>query len=145
MGSIDKIDWHSGGNFPDDLPPENGGTHIGMFLAWIINNDLIGEMHLEDSIEFINSVKNREKTGRDFLIEQCDGKFWDEDLNKEGLEFTKYYYDDDKSNLYINDYDELLGEGLETLYHVENSWDNYDKIKKRVDERYLEWKKKISD
>ena len=75
MGSIDKIDWHSGGNFPDDLPPENGGTHIGMFLAWIINNDLIGEMHLEDSIEFINSVKNREKTGRDFLIEQCDGKF----------------------------------------------------------------------
>ena len=72
-------------------------------------------------------------------------KIWDEDLNKEGLEFTKYYYDDDKSNLYINDYDELLGEGLETLYHVENSWDNYDKIKKRVDERYLEWKKKISD
>jgi len=145
MPSIDKIDWHSGGNFPDDLPPENGGTHIGMFLTWIIDNDLIGEWHLENSMSSIQAVKSRQMTGRDFLIEECDAKFWDEDLNKEGLEFTKYYYDDEKMNLYINDYEELLGDELETLYHVENSWSNYDRLRKRIDERYLDWKMKISD
>ncbi|HEX3167846.1 MAG TPA: hypothetical protein VHQ93_16365 [Chitinophagaceae bacterium] len=145
MPSIDKIDWHSGGNFPDDLPPENGGTHIGMFLTWIIDNDLLGEWHLENSMSSIQAVKSRQMTGRDFLIEECDAKFWDEDLNKEGLEFTKYYYDDEKMNLYINDYEELLGDELETLYHVENSWSNYDRLRKRIDERYLDWKIKISD
>ena len=145
MPSIDKIDWHSGGNFPDDLPPENGGTHIGMFLTWIIDNDLLGEWHLENSMSSIQAVKSRQMTGRDFLIEECDAKFWDEDLNKEGLEFTKYYYDDEKMNLYINDYEELLGDELETLYHVENSWSNYDRLRKRIDERYLDWKMKISD
>ena len=25
--SYDRIDWHSGGEYPDDLPPENGGIH----------------------------------------------------------------------------------------------------------------------
>ena len=146
MPSIDKIDWHSGGNFPEDLPPENGGTHIGMYLAWIINNDLIGEMHIEDSMESIKAVKNRKMTGRDFLIEQCDAKFWDEDLNEEGLEFTKYYYSDEEGmKQYIDDYEELLAKGLETTYHVEDSWDNYDRLRERIDERYLEWKKKISD
>lgn len=23
--AIDRIDWHAYGDFPDDLPPENGG------------------------------------------------------------------------------------------------------------------------
>jgi hypothetical protein len=28
--SYDRADWHYGGNYPKGLPPENGGTHIGM-------------------------------------------------------------------------------------------------------------------
>ena len=30
----DDAGWHVGGDFPDDLPPEAGATHIGMFAAW---------------------------------------------------------------------------------------------------------------
>ena len=40
--SYDKADWHSGGNYPADLPSDNGGTHIGMFLAWAILRGLEG-------------------------------------------------------------------------------------------------------
>jgi hypothetical protein len=37
--AYDRADWHYGSDFPNDVPDENGGTHIGMFLAWaIINN-----------------------------------------------------------------------------------------------------------
>lgn len=141
MGSIDRMDWHYGGDFPKELPTENGGTHIGMYLAWIINNDLIGEMHTEDASESISAVKNRQMTGRDFLINECDEKFWNDDLNEEGLAFTNYYYSDDSGmKQYINDYEQTLANGLETTYHVENTWDNYDKISKVIDVRYNEWK-----
>ena len=38
--AIDNAAWHYGGNFPEELPKENGGTHIGFFLAWIINKNI---------------------------------------------------------------------------------------------------------
>lgn len=137
MASIDRMDWHYGGDFPENLPQENGGTHIGMFLTWIIENDLIGELHREDSQEAILKVINHQMTGRDFLIEQCDEKLWEDDLNEQGLLFTKHYYE---SDIYIQDYSELLATEVESIYEVENSWDNYQKLKPVIDKRYNEWK-----
>ncbi len=141
MGSIDRMDWHYGGDFPEGLPTENGGTHIGMYLAWIINNDLIGEMHLEDASESILAVKNRQITGRDFLIQECDEKFWNDDLNEEGLTFTNYYYSDDSGmKQYIQDYEQILSNEVTSTYHVADTWDNYDKVARVIDIRYKEWK-----
>ena len=129
------MDWHYDGDFPADLPNENSGTHIGIFLAWIINNNLQGEIHNEDSIEALQDLRTRKITGRDFLIEQCDEKFWDEDLNEEGLAFTEVYY----SETYFDDYSEILAENLPSTYHVENTWENYDKIAQVIDKRFNEW------
>lgn len=131
------MDWHYCGDFPDGLPDENGGTHIGMYLAWIINNHLQGELHNEESVEALQDVRNRKITGRDFLIEECDEKFCDEDLNDEGLAFTEIYY----SEQYFDDYAEIFGNNLPSIYHVESSWENYDKIAPVIDKRFREWKK----
>lgn len=133
----DRSDWHYGGDYPEELPPENGGTHIGMFLAWAINNHLEGELHKETSLSSLEAVRNREITGREFLEKECDGKFWEEDLNAEGNAFAKYYYESDR---YYSDYESALAEGLPTLYHVENSWVNYDKIASIIDAQYSKWK-----
>ncbi|MEJ7666788.1 MAG: hypothetical protein WKG07_48425 [Hymenobacter sp.] len=55
--AFDKMDWHYGSeNFPKHLPDENGGTHIGMYLAWIIENKMIGTLHQEDSPDEIAKV-----------------------------------------------------------------------------------------
>jgi hypothetical protein len=145
MASIDRMDWHYGGDFPRNLPQENGGTHIGMFLTWIIENDLIGELHRDDSQEAIQKVINRQITGRDFLVEQCDEKLWEDDLNEEGYAFTQHYYrfeslDGKKS--YIEDYLDTLGDNAESIYEVENSWSNYDMLKPIIDKRYKEWQTK---
>src|SRR5262245_43945896 len=111
--SYDRADWHSGGDFPSDLPPENGGTHIGMFLAWAIMNGLEGELHREDSEAELQAVRSRRMTGRDFLFRACDGKFWDEDLNEEGNMFARYYYAPEGGGYgpYINDFEETLANG----------------------------------
>lgn len=133
--AIDRMDWHYGGDFPDDLSDENGGTHIGIYLAWIINNDLQGEIHDEDSAEALQDVKNRKITGRDFLIEQCDEKFWEEDLNEEGFAFTEFYYHEK----YFDDYANALAKNSASIYHVENTWENYDKIAFVIDSRFKQW------
>lgn len=138
--TYDRIDWHSGGkDFPKEIDTECGGTHIGMFLTWIIENDLIGELHKEDSQESLLKVKRREITGRDFLIKECDSKFWDEDLNEEGNEFAKYYYANQDYGQYILDYEGIFNE-YDNLYKVKDSWKNYDRLKPIINKRYNEWK-----
>ena len=48
----DKADWHSGGEYPKGVPIENASNHIGMFLAWLVDRNLIdGEFEKDnDSI-----------------------------------------------------------------------------------------------
>lgn len=139
MASIDRIDWHQTEDFPKNVPLENGGTHIGMYLNWIIENNLIGEIHLTESTNALEDVKARKITGRDFLIEYCDGKFWEEDLNEIGLEFTKDYYLTDK---YFTDYADTLDSNEDSVYEYKNSWDNYGKLKIVIDNRFKDWKNK---
>jgi hypothetical protein len=140
--AIDRADWHSDGDFPAELPPENGGTHIGLFLAWIIHNNLQGELH-EESREELEAVRARRMTGREFLFHSCDGKFWEDDLNVEGNEFAAAYYTGENgqgSGEYISDYEELLTSGLPSMYHVEDTWANYDIIASVIDRRYANWR-----
>lgn len=151
MGKYDDASWHYGGEFPDDLPEENGATHIGIFLTWCIDNDLVSEDIIEDAGEEIKLVKSREMTGVEFLIDICDEKLTDYDLSDIGNEFAKNYYEDDtafseKYNNYFGDYAEVFNIKVtddlldhDSLYRIENSWANYDLIKSRIDQRFTEW------
>lgn len=153
MAKYDDASWHYGGDFPDDLPEENGATHIGMILNWCIDNDLISEFQIEESGEDVQKVKNRELTGAEFLIDNCDEKFTDEDLNDLGNEFAEDYFKEEtefgkKYANYIDDYcatfdqdAEKKGIEYETLYHIENTFENYQILKPVIDNRFEEWKK----
>lgn len=136
--SIDRADWHYGGDFPVDLPIENGATHIGMYLTWIIKNNLQSEFLDEEMPDAINDLRKQKISGRDFLLDYCDEKFTEEELSEEGLAFTEDYYSED----YISDYEATLADGLASIYYVENSWENYDKIAPAISKRFNEWKKK---
>jgi hypothetical protein len=134
--SIDQAEWHYGGDFPNDLPQENGGTHIGMYLAWIIQRDLgsaVLRKHARDSLPLL---RERKITGRKLLFTELDEKFFGSLLTKVGKEFTRDYYE---TNCYIDDYEAALGGVLPTLYHVEDSWDNYDRLAPIIDQRFSRW------
>lgn len=149
--AYDRVDWHSGGDYPDDLPPENGGTHIGIFLAWAAEKGLIGEFHQEESQEHLTRLQQRNGTGRDFLLEACDGKFWDEDLNEEGNGFAVDYYVGDSPfnqafSSYLDDYCRIFNQHAEangfeypSTYHVEDSWENYERVRPVLEQRFAEW------
>jgi hypothetical protein len=141
--AIDRIDWHGESAEQAGFLYENGGTHIGIYLAWIINNQLEGEFHQEESADELEQVRTRQMTGRQFLINMCDEKFWEEDLNEQGFEFTQAYYE---SHQYFKDYDETLvdARGLTDTYAVDDTWDNYDLMAVVISQKYAQWQQNRS-
>ena len=149
MAKYDDASWHYNGDFPDNLPTENGATHIGMFLTWCIDNDLLSREQTEDNKEDIENVKNRIMTGAKFLIVNCDEKLTDYDLNSIGNKFASAYYEYNKKTKfsefyanYIDDYSGILNNSSieKDLYEIENSWINYKLLKPIIDQRFIEWK-----
>ncbi len=152
MAKYDDASWHYGGEFPDDLPDECGATHIGMFLTWCIDNDLISDFQIEESKEDIDKVKKRKLTGAKFLIENCDGTFTDEDLNEVGNQFAENYFESDtnfgkKFANYFDDYTYVFEQKAktddfeyETIYHIADTLENYLLIKPLIDKRFEQWK-----
>jgi hypothetical protein len=94
----------------------------------------------EESPRLISAFKNREIKGSQ-VYKEWDGALIEEMLSEEGNAFADYYFDFEKGR-YIYDYAELLGKGLPTIYHVEDSWENYEKLKKHIDVIYMRWKQK---
>jgi len=138
----DDASWHFGGDYPSDLPQENAYTHIGIFLAWAIENDLVGELHRKEWPEEIEAVINRSITGAKFLAENCDGKFSDEDLNELGNGFASHFYEGDYCELYAEAADP---EGqYETVYHIPDTWETYEKVSPCITRFFEEWKSQKS-
>jgi hypothetical protein len=138
---------YAGGDLPPDVPPENGGTLIGMFLAWVILKGLEAEMHRRDAADELRQVRERTMTGREFLFRVCDGKFWDADLSPEGLAFARWYYAlaGGTYGPYWYDYVEAVVGELPTVYHVADSWENFDRVAPFIDARYAEWKQRHAE
>ena len=135
--SVDRVDWHAHGDFPLDLPLENGGTHIGMFLAWALLNGLGGELHRDDASGALASLKARKITGRQFLVAECDAKLTDASLDEEGGAFADAYY----HAPYLQDYADVLAGDLPTLYHVGDTWENYDRLAPVITRAFETWRK----
>lgn len=137
--AIDRADWHHGGDYPAGLPPENGGTHIGMYLGWAFKRGFAGQVHLDDEADAVEAVRQGRLSGRDFLFDHCDEKFTSESLDEEGMSFTESYYDE----RYLDDYCDCFTEG-ESIYHVENSPQNQALIEAKLDERLAAWRNPAS-
>ena len=122
------------------MPLEAGATHAGMFLAWALLRGLVSEDHAVDFPDQLEQLRSREVTPGEYLM-IFDGKFTDEELNDEGNAFASSYFDFEKGQ-YLGDYEATLTNGLPTLYHVLDTWENFDRLKPVVDTRYAEWRAK---
>jgi len=139
----DDASWHYGGDFPKDLPDEAGGTHTGMFVAWAMISGLGGELHVTECPQDLALLTDRGETPGSFFLRVCDGKFTNEDLNDEGNAFTGEYFDFEKGS-YAADYEQTLGADFETLYHVPDTWENFDRLAPVLDRRLAEWRHRRS-
>lgn len=84
----DDASWHYGGTFPKHLPKSAGATHIGMFLAWMLINDLASEELEEDAESELAQLKDRTLTGAQFVMTVLDEKLTDQEFSEAGNAFA---------------------------------------------------------
>ena len=137
---FDKAKWHLNKDFPKSLKAYQAYIHTGFYIGWLINNHLISKTFEEENKDSINKFLRKELTGTQIYQEQLDGIFSSDELSDIGIKFTKYYFNFDDGD-YLDDYDDCLVENLDSLFHVKDSWANFDKISKFIDKRFEEWKK----
>ncbi|UFH51287.1 DUF7832 domain-containing protein [Pseudomonas sp. KNUC1026] len=136
----DDASWHYGGTFPAELPEAAGATHIGMFLAWMLMNDLASEELEEDAESELAQLKDRTLTGARFLMTVLDEKLTDEEFSETGNAFAVAYYQGlNNDSRYVDDYLLTFGASIEGLYHVEDSWAHYDQLSGVIGARFGAW------
>ena len=133
----DNAKAHLSGAFPDSLPMEQAYVHIGMYLGWVIESGLYSAYFEEEASSEIFRFKRKEISCT-ILSEIWSGYLSFEFFSQTGNNFTLFYY---TSGLYRHDYEEVLGRALPTVYHVDDSWPNYEKLKQRINARYGEWRR----
>jgi hypothetical protein len=119
-----------------NLNPQNAGTHIGMYLAWIILSRMESFRLRQAAATPVEEVRSKQTTGREFLFAHCEGQLTSDALNKEALAFTESYYEPQ----YLRDYDEMLVAQASGTYTVVDSWANYDRLAAVMDRRLREYR-----
>lgn len=136
----DKVAWYG-----DECPDDAGiGAYVpfGMLLGWLIEHQLVSEDFAvaEDLEAACEKFKNRRITGPEFYCELMDGVLTDDDLSDEGNRFVKWYI-----NHYYGDFiDTLCGGFDERHFRIDDTWENYERISKVIDNRFDSWKRKSS-
>jgi hypothetical protein len=137
---FDNADWHYGGDFPSDLNTYQAYIHTGFYIGWLIKRNLFTEEFIKINGVAVTEFLNRKITAVTFYKDQMDGIFESNDLKDEAVDFTKYYYNEDFSkSTYIQDYIELFCDHVPTVYHVKDSWENYNTMEKQIDSRFRDW------
>jgi hypothetical protein len=130
----DKAKYHYASDFPKGLPEKQAFVFTGMFIGWLIERDRISTDFLEETRNF----RERKATGAQ-VYEAWDGCLASDELTDEGNRFAADYFVGDK---YLDDYVEILVKDLPSCYHVADAWENYEAIKKKINQRYDAWKEK---
>lgn len=127
---------HFLGDFPSSLPIEKAYLHIGIYMGWIIENKLYSEYFEDEASTEIYRFCRRD-IGCIILAEIWDGALSHELFNDEANLFTFYYY---AGGIFKKDYNEVLVKSHKTIYHVDDTWENFEALKIRMNERFEEWK-----
>ncbi len=104
--TIDKIEWHlddvvTNGSEEDSI--EKAGVHIGYFMEWAYKNGFAPDNPETHDVAEYKKVTDSEINGLQFLVENCDSKFWDVDLNERGQKFAFFAYDS-----YLDNYSSIV-------------------------------------
>ena len=111
-----------------DLIWEYSANNIAIFLAWLIDNDFLSDIH-KDLEKDIQMVKERKMTGYEYLLNNCELSLTRGDISEDIIDFVDKYY----NHNYIHDYCSYIEDTLKKeVYETKFCWDDYYKIKENV-------------
>lgn len=129
--------WHTEGAFPKDQLPEQGYVHIGMFLVWLIDLDMLDPDWVAKSgvSRGVSAIRDRDGSPCG-LRDMTDGRFASAMLSAEGQAFASAYYAPEFG--YTRDWSRVFGRQA-SHYAVPDEWPTYDRIGPVIERRYQEW------
>jgi hypothetical protein len=133
--------YYNSPDYPRDISNEQAFVPTGMYLGWLLDKGFYSDYFYNEAKNQIKRFKKRKISGSR-IYKIYGGLLAEYMLNDEGNRFTKYYFDNFKHGLYKQDYQELLLDDLSSIFAIADNWDNFKIIKKRIDKRYKEWKRK---
>lgn len=123
--------------FETELPNENGGRHIGLFLEWAILRGLAGEAFADVA----DALRTGTTTGFDLLFDRCDGKLLDGDLNEEGNAFAAACY----ARFVLKDFIEAMNcapdASVDAIFGADLTPQRHARVLWQLDRRYAEWRR----
>ena len=137
----DAASWHyESDEYPQDLPPDAAFTHLGMYLGWAIERDMISDTLKKHFADVIKNFRRREVLPSELFRTCCIDEFTREHLNDPGNAFTKKYYNPGWKYYYHTDFHTLSCNEISGFY-MPDTWENYERVKALIDKRYEEWLK----
>ncbi len=137
---FDKAKWLDEGEFPQKLSTAQAYIPTGMFVAWLIKNDLVSRYSRKEDAWDIELVKRDEMTGAEFYRQNWGGVLSSKELSDEADAFAREYLNIQNDIYTAVDFTNILADGLPTIYHVEDTINNYLMIEPTISKRYKAWK-----
>ncbi len=132
----DDLDWHIEGDYPQGLGPEGGRTHMGFYLAWLVERGMVSTTLLDQYPNEFRQCRDHMLKGSQLLEIACGDVLLSEYMSPEGREFSDFYYE----QFYLDDYVETLDDAdLVSIYHVPDDWESYEALRKVLDTRFEAW------
>jgi hypothetical protein len=133
----DKAKYHDESIEQLGLPEEHAENHTAFFLRWLIDNGLMSDFFLQESVEVLDCWRVGEATIHD-VYRHWDSCLIEDMLSETGNAYAAEYFDFE-SGAYLADYAQLLQRDLPTEFHVVYDEANYQRLRVRLDSRYAQW------
>lgn len=124
-------------NFETDLPTEAGAIPLGMYFAWLADNQLLSA---DQATAVARCRSAGASSSADVFLTVCDGKLMASDLSPHGQAFTQHYY----ARHYLRDYTlcfNVDGDSVDALCGVEDTPAQVERLAKGLSLRYQQWQK----
>jgi hypothetical protein len=133
----DDWTWHTEGMFPKDQPPEQAYVHIGVFVAWLLERDMLDAAWVARAgvKRAIDGIADRSETPC-VLRDMTAGRLVGDMLSPEGQAFSSAYYAPEYG--YNRDWRNAFGHKADH-YAVPDAWETFDRIAPVIDRRYAAW------
>lgn len=133
----DKAKFHVESIGELGLPDEHAENHTVFFLRWLIENNLMSDEFMTESVDVLARYREGRASIHD-VYRSWDTCLIDDMLSERGNAFAMDYFDFNRGS-YLADYSQALQKSLPSELHVAYSEENYRVLRERIDERYRRW------
>ncbi len=135
---FDKAAYHLETVQEHGLDARQAYVHGGLFFGWAVSRGLTQGWLEDNTAMAFAQFRDRQITGPE-LFAQWDGALVDDLFTDPGLAFVCTYLPF-KTGQYLDDYTRTLVGDLASEYHVQDTWENFDRLGAVLDARHAHWR-----